>query len=203
MNTMSRANFGPNVMAPRGNPMLLTPDIEQTATNICDARLDGRRYPPYNIVKNSVDEFREMIERVGRQVGRTRLRLTPEQLDDNRVFFETHDTALAQVKLLRAADHTPHLMELLVPRLFDLEIVLDPLPDDPISHEKMNVINWRETYDANSHVFEGEQKIRQILDDIYGTDTLVNDDKARDHFLVIESFEQAANMAAGISCGTF
>lgn len=166
--------------------------------------MDQNRYPAWRVIKYGT-EFNRMIEDVADVVTRTKKSLSAADYEANKARFEGVTKALDQVSRTRYVDHSYYLIERLkrdIPEIdiksektgFKQYVKAGDVERQVDSYEFMR----QETIDANKDKIDDfEGKMQRVYDDFYA-----NDKHAKEHIVVMQSFEMANNKIKDASCGT-
>jgi hypothetical protein len=165
-------------------------DIEDTAQSLRKLQMDQNAYVPWRVYKDGT-AFNKMIEDISRTVATTKGSVTADRYDP----FKGVEEALGKVAWARHVDHSPHIIQKLKDAISDIQIEASVVGKNYLGKDMLD-FKLEDTIKANEAAMPDiRTRIANALNTYYTTDTT-----ARDHRIVMDSFEIAKNRISGISC---
>lgn len=179
-----------------------TPDVDGTARRLNDLKMDQNRYPAWRVIKDGTS-FNKMIQDVTDAVAKTKASMRPEDYESRKAQFEGLNYSLKQVGRMRYIDHSHYLIERLKQEIPGIEIKshatgLTQWVNEGSSKREVESFEFlrQETIDANKKAIPDiENKMKTVYDAFYTDDV-----HAREHKIVMDSFEMSLNKIEGTSC---
>lgn len=174
--------------------------MDGTAKRLDVKNMAQNRYPPWRVIKDGTT-FNKMIQDVADVVIKTKGSINADEYESRKAQFEGVSYSLKQVGRMRYIDHSYYLIERLKHDIPGIDIkksretgVTQFVKDVGIvdSYEFLR----QETIDANKEAIPDiEDKMKASYDDFYSTDT-----NAKEHKIVMDSFEISLNRLESTSC---
>ena len=186
-----------------GGPANPTPDIEDAATQLHKEKWDDTRYHPWRVLKDGGESFNVMIERVGDIIVKTKASLPAAEYERHKLLFDRATEGLNLIGYYRRVDHMRYLGPALKAKIPGITVEAPVVPgkkayDVKTKSDTIDFLDFNREETIRKSVGtipDIEARMDEFYKEYYSTDK-----DAKDHQIVMESFEGIKNRISGTSC---
>ncbi|GIK03430.1 hypothetical protein Aspvir_007499 [Aspergillus viridinutans] len=171
------------------------PDIQETAKALYTkytSTPNGKvtNFPPYKAMKGANGDFNTYTLKLGELVNNM-----GHRTDANKHLWEGFDNTLEKIKVARAGDHGPFLIEAAEARLGQpngMDIKLMNLGDNPLSNPttQWETVDWKATAEAAKT--KGIENVDKLIKD-FRTAFYTNIKSAREHYALFKTYKRVGD----------
>ncbi|UKZ68123.1 uncharacterized protein TrAtP1_009159 [Trichoderma atroviride] len=182
------------------------PDPEETAKKVYAHFLSQPKpkvpdWPGYRMIYQGNENYNASIDKVGKVVEKAAK--AGKNTGDNKKLFQRFAQTTTQIKTARVGDHGPYLIDAAEKRLnpLGIDVVKDSVgslghnPADP--SKAWQTVDWEQTMSGAIAGGEYSELEISVVTDHVREDFYSKEKTARDHRVVMQSFEIAENKANG------